>query len=55
LLCRHNGCELEIPLCPSYGCFNRDYGVPECGGMAFGEANLKNRGSPGAGAKDEFK
>ena len=41
LLCRHHGCELEIPLYPPYRFFNRDYSVFDCGGMAFSEANLK--------------
>lgn len=41
LLCRHHGCELEIPLYPSYRFFNRDYSVFDCGGLAFSEANLK--------------
>jgi hypothetical protein len=41
LLCRHHGCELEIPLYPPYRFFNRHYSVFDCGGMAFSEANLK--------------
>jgi hypothetical protein len=40
LLCRHHGCELEIPLYRSYGFFNRNYSVFDCGGMAFSEVNL---------------
>jgi hypothetical protein len=39
LLCRHHGCELEIPLYPPYCFFNRDYSVFGCGSMAFSEAN----------------
>jgi len=42
LLCRHHGCELEIPLRPPYRFFSRDYSVFDCGGMAFSEANLKS-------------
>jgi hypothetical protein len=41
LLCRHHGCELEIPLCPSYRFFNRDYCVFDCGGVALSEDKLK--------------
>ena len=41
LLCRHHGCELEIPLYPPYRLFHRDYSLFDCGGMAFSEANLK--------------
>jgi hypothetical protein len=41
LLCRHHGCELEVPLYPPYRFFNLDYSVPNCGGMVFSEANLK--------------
>src|ERR1700730_11229607 len=41
LLCRHHGCELEIPLYLPYRFFNRDYSMFDCGGMAFSEANLK--------------
>jgi hypothetical protein len=41
LLCRHHGCELEIPLYPSYRFLNGDYSVFDCGSMAFSEANLK--------------
>ena len=35
LLCRHHGCELEIPLHPAHRFLNRDYIVFDCGGMAF--------------------
>ena len=49
LLCRHHGCELEIPLYPPYRFFNRDYSVFDCGGMAFSEANLKLGGSSAIG------
>src|ERR1039458_3440179 len=41
LLCCHYGCELELPLCPPYRIFDRDYSVFDRGGMAFGEASLK--------------
>jgi hypothetical protein len=41
LLCRHHGCELEIPLHPPFSFFNRDYSVFDGGGMAFSEGNLK--------------
>jgi hypothetical protein len=41
LLCRHHGCELEIPLYPPYRFFTIDYCVFDCGGMAFSETNLK--------------
>jgi hypothetical protein len=41
LLCRHHGCELEIPLYPPDRLFNWDYSVFDHGGMAFSEANLK--------------
>ena len=41
LLCRHHGCELEIPLYPTHRFLNRDYIMFDCGGMAFGEAKLK--------------
>jgi len=33
LLCRHHGCELEIPLYPPHRFFNRDYSVFDCGSM----------------------
>jgi hypothetical protein len=41
LLCRHHGSKLVIPLYPPNRFFNRDYSVFDCGGMAFGKANLK--------------
>jgi hypothetical protein len=41
LLCRHHGCELEIPLYPPYRFLSGDYGVFDCGSMAFSAANLK--------------
>ena len=41
LLCRHHGCELEIPLYPPYRFLTGDYGVFDCRGMAFRAANLK--------------
>ena len=41
LLRRHHDCELEIPLCPPDRFFNRDYGVFDCSGVAFSEADLK--------------
>jgi hypothetical protein len=41
VLGRHHGCELEISLCPPYRLFIRDYGVFDCGGMAFSETHLK--------------
>jgi hypothetical protein len=41
LLCRHHGCELEIPLYPPYRFLNGDYSVFDCGSMALSAANLK--------------
>ncbi len=41
LLCRHHGCELEIPLYHTHRFLNRDYIMFDCGGMAFSEAGLK--------------
>jgi len=41
LLCRHHGCELEIPLCPPCRLCHRDYIVFDGCGMALGEAGLK--------------
>jgi hypothetical protein len=41
LLCRHHGCELEIPLYPPYRFLNSDYSVFDCGSTAFSAANLK--------------
>jgi len=41
LLCRHYGCELQIPIDPPYRFFNRDYSVFDCGGTAFNEVGLK--------------
>jgi hypothetical protein len=41
LLCRHHGCELEIPLYPPYRFLRGDYGVFDCRGMAFSAASLK--------------
>jgi hypothetical protein len=41
LLCRHHGCELEIPLYPPYRFLNGDYSVFDCGSMAFSAAHLK--------------
>jgi hypothetical protein len=41
LLCRHQGCELEMRLYHPYPFFNCDYRVSDCGSMAFSEANLK--------------
>ena len=38
LLCRHHGCELEIPLYPTHRFLKRDYVMFDCGGMAFSEA-----------------
>src|SRR3984893_1984061 len=40
LLCRHHGCELEIPLYPTRRFLNRDYIMFDCGGMAFREAGF---------------
>src|SRR4029077_5878409 len=40
LLCRHHGCELEIPLYPTHRFLNRDYIMFDCGGMAFSEAGF---------------
>ncbi len=41
LLRRHHGFELEILLYHPYRLLHGDYGVLDCGSMAFGEANLK--------------
>src|SRR5262249_6801048 len=41
LLCRHHGCEHEIPLYLSYRFFNCDHSVFDCGRMVINEANLK--------------
>ena len=38
LLCRHHGCELEVPLCSAHGFLNADYVVFDRGGMVFSEA-----------------
>ena len=40
VLCRHHGCELELPFYPPYRFLNRGYRVFDCGGMAFQEASL---------------
>src|ERR1700736_1539371 len=40
LLCRHHGCELEIPLYHTHSFLNRDYIMFDCGGMAFSEAGF---------------
>jgi len=40
LLCRHHGCELEIPLYHTHRFLNRDYIMFDCGGMAFSEAGF---------------
>ena len=40
LLCRHYGCELEIPLCPAHRFFIRNYDMFDCGGMAFSKAGF---------------
>jgi len=37
LLCRHRGCELEIPLYDTHRFLNLDYLMFDCGGMAFKE------------------
>ena len=37
LLCRHHGCELEIPLCPTYRFLSHDHSVFDCGCMALVE------------------
>ena len=39
MLCRHHGCELEIPLYPAHRFLNPDYTMFDCGGMAFSEAS----------------
>jgi hypothetical protein len=40
LLCRHHGFELEILFHYSNRFLNRDYIVPDSGGMAFTEATF---------------
>jgi hypothetical protein len=40
LLRCHLDCELEIPFCPPYCFFNRDFSVFNCGGLALGEDKL---------------
>ena len=37
-LCRHHGCELEVPLSHTHRVLDRDYSVFDCGGMDFSEA-----------------
>ena len=41
LLCRHHGCELEIPLYRTHRFLNRDYIMFDRGGMAFSEAGFQ--------------
>jgi hypothetical protein len=41
VLCRHHGCELEIPLYPAHRFLNRDYILFDRGGMAFSEAGFR--------------
>jgi hypothetical protein len=41
LLCRHHGCELEIPVYPPYRFLNGDHSMFDCGSMALSAANLK--------------
>jgi hypothetical protein len=40
LLCRYHGCELEIPVCPTYCFLNPDYTVFDFGCMAFAQLGL---------------
>jgi hypothetical protein len=40
LLCRHHGCELEIPLYHTHRFLNRDYIMFDCGGVALSEDKL---------------
>ena len=39
-LCRHRGCELEIPLYHNHRFLNPDYIVFDCGGVAFRETGF---------------
>jgi hypothetical protein len=45
LLCRHHGCELEIPLYHTHRFLNRDYIMFDCGGMCWSKypSALKTR------------
>ena len=40
LLCRHHGCELEVPLYHTHRFLTRDYIMFDCGGLAFSEAGF---------------
>ena len=40
MLCRHHGCELELPVYPAYRVLNGDYTVFDSGSIAFSEADL---------------
>ena len=40
LLCRHHGCELEIPLYHPHCFLNLDHAMFDCGGVAFKETGF---------------
>src|ERR1041385_629724 len=40
LLCRHHGCELDLPFYHTHRFLNRDHIMFDCGSMAFSEAGF---------------